>query len=174
MRDWKRASPAESPLLFEMDPEPIDECLAALGGVPLLIQAVRSLRVPGSVKRNVALKQRQRGLDEASYVESFVILSAVGGDCLEDFERLLTDPRLLIPGCYRYWSGGVPPRSRAHRCRPATMPCIGLRSAPKAHANTLRATPRTYLRPGLTCTDGLRLTPPRASRYDWITNASPA
>jgi hypothetical protein len=94
MRDQKRLSPAASRLLFTIDPEPIDECVTALGGVSLLIQAVRSLGVAGSVKRNVVLKQRQRGLDEASYVESFVILNAVGGDCLEDFERLREDPGL--------------------------------------------------------------------------------
>ena len=101
MRDWKRRSPAESPLLFEIDSEPIDECLTALGGVPLLLQAVRSLGVPGSVKRNVALKQRERGWDEASYVESFIVLNAVGGDCLEDFERLREDPGLAEMAGYQ-------------------------------------------------------------------------
>ena len=35
------------------------------------------------MQRNVQLKQRQRGYDEATLVESFVILNAVGGECLE-------------------------------------------------------------------------------------------
>ena len=107
MRDWKRPSPTESPLLFEIDAEPIDECLTALGGVPLLIQAARSLGVPGSVKQHVGLKQRQRGLDEASYVESFVILNALGGDCLEDFERLREDPGLAEMAGYEMPSPGA-------------------------------------------------------------------
>jgi hypothetical protein len=39
----------------------------------------------------VSVKQRQRGLDEASYVESFVILNAAGGECLDDFAPLRQD-----------------------------------------------------------------------------------
>jgi len=60
----------------------------------VVVQAFRSLGAGGSVKRNLALKQRQRGLDEGSYVESFVILNAAGGDCLEDFEQLRADAGL--------------------------------------------------------------------------------
>jgi len=40
------------------------------------------------------LKQRQRGFDEATYVESFLVLNALGGDCLEDFDRLREDAGL--------------------------------------------------------------------------------
>lgn len=81
-------------MLFEVDPEPIDEQLTALGGVSLLLQAIRSLDVGGRVRRHLQLKQRRRGLDEAGYVESFVVLNAVGGECLDDFERLREDPGL--------------------------------------------------------------------------------
>jgi hypothetical protein len=93
MKTPKR-SPAESPLLFEIDSEPIEECLTALGGVPLLLQAARSLGLPRSIREQVRIKERDRGLDEASYVESFVVLNAVGGECLEDFERLREDAGL--------------------------------------------------------------------------------
>ena len=93
MKTPKR-SPAESPLLLEIDSEPIEECLTALGGVPLLLQAARSLGLPRSIREQVRIKERDRGLDEASYVESFVVLNAVGGECLEDFERLREDPGL--------------------------------------------------------------------------------
>jgi hypothetical protein len=34
------------------------------------------------------LKQRERSLDEAGYVESFLVLNVVGGDCLESFDQL--------------------------------------------------------------------------------------
>ena len=37
---------------------------------------------------------RQRGLDEAGYVESFLVLNALGGECLKDFERLREDEGL--------------------------------------------------------------------------------
>jgi hypothetical protein len=89
-----KRSPAEGDFLFEIDPEPLEECVTALGGVPLLVRTLRSLDVPGSVKRNLAIKQRDRGYDEASYIESFVVLNAVGGDCFEDFDRLREDPGL--------------------------------------------------------------------------------
>jgi hypothetical protein len=89
-----KSSPAKGEFLFEIDPEPLEECVTALGGIPLFVRAVRSLDVGGSVERNLHLKQRQRGFDEATYVESFLVLNAVGGDCLEDFDRLQEDAGL--------------------------------------------------------------------------------
>jgi len=77
--------------LFEIDPEPAPETLTSWGGVPLLVRAFRSLGLPGSVQRNVRIKQRERGYDEATLVESFVVLNAVGGECLDDFGRLRED-----------------------------------------------------------------------------------
>ena len=91
MRKLHKASPTQSPTLFEIDPEPAPETLTALGGMPLLVQAFRSLGLPASVQRHVHVKQRERGFDEACLVESFVILNAAGGECLEDFDRLRED-----------------------------------------------------------------------------------
>src|SRR6266849_5495418 len=70
MRKIEKPSPTESPLLFELDPKPAEEVLTALGGLPLVVQAFRSLGLPGSVKQHVAVKERQRGYDEATFVES--------------------------------------------------------------------------------------------------------
>ena len=92
MRRKQEQSPAEGEFLFEIDPEPLDECVTAWGGLPLFVRAIRSLDVPGSVKRNLHLKQRRRGFDEPTYVESFLVLNAVGGECLEDFTHLQEDP----------------------------------------------------------------------------------
>jgi len=89
-----KRSPAEGELPFEYDWEPAEEVLTAYAGIPLLVRAARSFGVPDSVRRNLTLKQRQRGLDEAAYVESFLVLNALGGDCLEDFERLREDAGL--------------------------------------------------------------------------------
>jgi hypothetical protein len=94
MRRIEKPSPTESPLLFELDPQPCEEVLTGLAGIPLVVQAFRSLGLPGSVKQHVAVKERQRGYDEASFVESFVILNAVGGECVEDFQRLRADAGL--------------------------------------------------------------------------------
>jgi len=90
----RRPSPTESPLLIEIDPEPIPETLTAMGGVPLVVQTFRSLGLPASVRQHVRVKQRERGYDEATMVESFVILNAVGGECFDDFQRLREDPGL--------------------------------------------------------------------------------
>jgi len=65
--------------------------LTALAGIPVLLQAFRSLDLPRSVARHLSIKQRQRGLDEASYIESFLILNAAGGECLDDFAHLCQD-----------------------------------------------------------------------------------
>jgi hypothetical protein len=90
MRKIEKPSPTESPLLFEVDPQPAEELLTALGGLPLVVQAFRSLGLPG-VKQHVVVKERQRGYDEATFVESFVLLNAAGGECLGDFEHLRAD-----------------------------------------------------------------------------------
>jgi hypothetical protein len=90
-----KRSPAEGELPFACDVEhPAEEALTAYAGIPLLVRAVRSFDVPGSVKRRLHWKPRQRGLDEASYVESFLVLNARGGDCREDFDRLREDAGL--------------------------------------------------------------------------------
>jgi hypothetical protein len=90
----QKPSPAEGEFLFQLDPEPLEECVTAYAGIPLFLQAARSLDVPGRVKQHLQIKQRQRGLDEAGYVESFLVLNALGGECLEDFERLREDEGL--------------------------------------------------------------------------------
>jgi hypothetical protein len=86
-----RTSPAEGELLFTLDPQPLEEAVTAYAGLPVFLQAVRSLDVGGCVRQYLHLKQRQRGFDEASYVESFLVLNALGGECLEDFDRLRED-----------------------------------------------------------------------------------
>lgn len=84
-----------NPLLpFQLDSEPATDTLTAFGGLPLVAQTCRSLGLPQSVARHLQLKQRQRGFNEATLVESFVLLNAAGGDCLEDFRRLAEDPGL--------------------------------------------------------------------------------
>jgi Transposase DDE domain group 1 len=94
MAKRRSPSPTESPLLFELDPEPLPETLTALGGIPLVVQTFRSLGLPESVRKQVRVKERERGYDEPTFVESFVILNAVGGECVEDFKRLREDPGL--------------------------------------------------------------------------------
>ncbi|HVA01620.1 MAG TPA: hypothetical protein VMV34_08200, partial [Terriglobia bacterium] len=61
LRKEPKPSPTESPLRFEVDPEPLEETLTALGGIPLVVQAFRSLGLARSVREQVRVKERQRG-----------------------------------------------------------------------------------------------------------------
>jgi len=94
MTHTKSSSPTQQALGFSYDEGHAEQGITAMAGIPLLVQAFRSLGLPASVKRNVTIKQRDRGLDEATYLESFVILNAAGGECLEDFEPLRQDEGL--------------------------------------------------------------------------------
>jgi hypothetical protein len=62
----RKSSPAAGEFLFQIDPEPLEECVTAVGGIPLLVRAARSLDVPGSVGRQLRVKQRERGFEEAT------------------------------------------------------------------------------------------------------------
>ena len=59
-----------------------------------MVQTFRSLGLPTQIREHVRIKERDRGYDEATMVENFVILNAVGGECCDDFERLREDPGL--------------------------------------------------------------------------------
>ena len=52
MNPSRKPSPTESPLLFEIDDEPLLEALNAWGSVPLVVQAFRSLGVPARVRQH--------------------------------------------------------------------------------------------------------------------------
>ena len=94
MKKLSRVSVTEQPLPFQWDPEPAREVLTAFGGLPTVVQTFRSMRLPQTIREHVRIKERQRGYDEATFVESFVVLNAAGGECLEDFERLREDAGL--------------------------------------------------------------------------------
>jgi hypothetical protein len=105
MRKLDKPSPTEFPLLCAMNPEAAPETLTRWAGCRSWC-TFRSLGLLASVQRQVRIKQRPRGYDEAAMVESFVILNAAGGECLEDFDRLREDgglaeligPALPSPG----------------------------------------------------------------------------
>lgn len=89
-----RRSPVEAPLLFEIDPEPAEDLLTGMAGLTLVSEAFRGLGLGQSANRHLQIKERQRGLDEGTYLESFVLLNAAGGECLDDFDRLREDRAL--------------------------------------------------------------------------------
>jgi DDE family transposase len=94
MKKLSRVHVTEKPLPFQLDPEPNTEILTAFGGLPMVVQAFRSMRLPQTIREHVRIKERERGYEESTFVESFVILNAAGGECLDDFQRLREDAGL--------------------------------------------------------------------------------
>ena len=78
MRKERSPSPTESPLLFEVDTQPIEEMLTAFGGILLVVQTFRSLGLPKSVREQVQVRERERGYGEVTLLESLVILNVPG------------------------------------------------------------------------------------------------
>jgi hypothetical protein len=60
-------------------------------GVALLIDAMRRARVPEAAERHLPAKRSPKGLDQGRMTETFVLLSALGGDCLDDLDHLRRD-----------------------------------------------------------------------------------
>lgn len=60
-------------------------------GVALLIDAMRRAGVPAAAERHLPAKRSTKGLGHGQMTEAFVLLSALGGECLDDFEHLRRD-----------------------------------------------------------------------------------
>jgi len=76
---------------FEIDPRPLDEMASPHAGLLATSRAYRSLKIPDLVAANLKLKKRQRGCNDAQYLESVVLLQTAGGDCPEDMSLLAGD-----------------------------------------------------------------------------------
>ena len=87
--------PDTSPRLpFEID-DTIDPTLVTgRAGVPLVIELFRQLGVATTVDAQVLVKQRQRGLRPAQFVESLIALWVSGGDRCQDLTTLREDQGL--------------------------------------------------------------------------------
>ena len=60
-------------------------------GVALLVELGRRSGVMAAAKKYLPPKKSAKGLGQDQMVESFVLLSALGGDCVDDFEGLRRD-----------------------------------------------------------------------------------
>ncbi len=69
----------------------LEEEVTAHAGVSLLVETGRRSGVMGKADQVLPPKKNPKGLGQGQMVESFVLLSALGGECLEDFEQLRTD-----------------------------------------------------------------------------------
>jgi Transposase DDE domain group 1 len=60
-------------------------------GAALLIDAIRRAGVPAAADRVLPAKRSPKGLGQGAMVETCVLLSALGGDCLDDLDHLRRD-----------------------------------------------------------------------------------
>lgn len=60
-------------------------------GVALLVELGRVSGVMGAAEKHLPAKGNPKGLAQAQMVESFALLSALGGECLDDFDALRRD-----------------------------------------------------------------------------------
>jgi hypothetical protein len=70
------------------------EEVTAHAGVALLVETGRRSGVLEVADRVLAAKKNPKGLGQGQLVEAFVLLSALGGECPEDFETLRRDQGL--------------------------------------------------------------------------------
>ena len=104
---------ARLPLLhktpFVLDGRILQEATSPNAGLLSISRAYRSLGVPALVAANLSLRQRQRGFSEAQFIESLVLLQALGGECPDDMGLLTKD------SCLERGLGYRPPKATAVR-----------------------------------------------------------
>lgn len=72
----------------------LEEEVTAHSGVVLLVETGRRSGVIGRADGVLPSKKNPKGLGQSQMVESFVVLSALGGECVEDFQTLRADSGL--------------------------------------------------------------------------------
>ena len=60
----------------------------------MVAETYQALGLSNAVREHVEVKERARGFTESEMVESFCLLLAAGGECLDDFEALRADAGL--------------------------------------------------------------------------------
>ena len=72
----------------------LEEVVTPWAGVGLVVEAYRRYGVGEAADRALPKKKTAKGLSQGQMTESFVLLSALGGECVEDMERLRQDKGL--------------------------------------------------------------------------------
>ncbi len=72
----------------------LEETVTPWAGASTLVEAYRGYRVGEAADRALPKKKTAKGLSQGQMTESFVLLSALGGECIEDMERLRQDKGL--------------------------------------------------------------------------------
>lgn len=79
----------------------LTERTTSWAGAGLLVELYRKAGIEIATEQALPSKKSSKGLKQAQMVESFVLLSALGGDCIEDMERLRQDEGLEAMLGYR-------------------------------------------------------------------------
>ncbi len=79
----------------------LEEVATAWAGASTLVEAYRSYGVGDAADRALPRKKIAKGLSQGQMTESFILLSALGGECVEDMERLRQDKGLEAMLGYR-------------------------------------------------------------------------
>ncbi len=74
----------------------LEEEVTPWGGAALVVELYRKAGVEAAVERALPKKKSSKGLRQGQMVESFVLMSALGGDCIDDIERLRQDKGLRV------------------------------------------------------------------------------
>lgn len=74
----------------------LEEEMTAWAGVSLLVELGRQCGAVETADRVLPGKKSSKGLRQGQILESFVLLSALGGECIEDIERLRQDEGLGV------------------------------------------------------------------------------
>lgn len=74
----------------------LEEIITPWAGATLLIELGRKCGAMETAERVLPQKKSSRGLTHGQMVESLVLLSALGGECIEDMERLRQDQGLAV------------------------------------------------------------------------------
>jgi hypothetical protein len=72
----------------------LEEVVTPWAGASTLIEAYRSNGVGEAADRALPRKKTAKGLSQSQMTESFILLSALGGECVEDIEKLRQDEGL--------------------------------------------------------------------------------
>ena len=72
----------------------LKEVVTPWAGASILVEVYRRYGVGDATERALPRKKTSKGLSQGQMTESFVLLSALGGECIEDMERLRQDKGL--------------------------------------------------------------------------------
>ena len=81
-------------LPFEYQLSDKDDDVTSFGGLPIVLDMFRGLRIDEAIRKYVRVAHRPRRHDEVSVIESTVLTMAAGGDCMDDFSRFVADKAL--------------------------------------------------------------------------------